>query len=75
MSSKQRLFWILYNPRFKSYLSYKFDRPETIRDQAKMNLAGQRVRRLSRNYFEPCNYAFNYYALNDINIKIKCIYI
>ena len=54
ISSKQRLFWILYNPCFKSYLSYKFDRPETIRDQAKMNLAGQRVRRLCRNYFEPC---------------------
>ena len=77
ISSKQRLFWILYNTRFKSYLSYKFDQPETIRDQAKMNLAGQPVRRLSRNYFEPCNYAFNYYALNDIKIKIKikCIYI
>ena len=44
-----------------------------IRDQAKMNLAGQRVRRLPRNYFEPCNYAFNYYALNDK--YNKCIYI
>jgi len=40
-------------PCFKSYLSYKFDRPETIRDRAKMNLAGHRVRRLSGNYFEP----------------------
>ena len=73
ISSKQLLFWILYNPRFKSYLSYKFDQPEPICDQTKMNLAG--VRRLSRNYFEPCNYTFNYYALNDIKIKIKCIYI
>ena len=36
-----------------------------IRDQAKMNLAGQCFRRLLRNYFKPCNYAFNYYALND----------
>ena len=73
ISSKQQLVWILYNPRFKSYLSYKFDQPEMIRDQAKMNLAGQRVRRLPRNYFEPCNYAFNYYALNDK--YNKCIYI
>ena len=73
ISSKQQLFWILYNPRFKSYLSYKFDQPEMIRDQAKMNLAGQRVRRLPWNYFEPCNYAFNYYALNDK--YNKCIYI
>jgi len=31
-----------------------FDRPETIRDRAKMNLAGHRDRRLSENYFEPC---------------------
>ena len=59
----------LYNPRFKSYLSYKFDQPEPICDQTKMNLAG--VRRLSRNYFEPCNYTFNYYALNDIKININ----
>ena len=27
-------------PCFKSYLSHKFDRPETISDRAKMNLAG-----------------------------------
>ena len=40
-------------PCFKSYKSYKFDRPETILDQAKMNLAGRRVWRLSGNYFEP----------------------
>ena len=73
ISSKQQLFWILYNPHFKSYLSYKFDQPEMIRDQAKMNLAGQCVRRLRRKYFEPCNYAFNYYALNDK--YNKCIYI
>ena len=25
-----------------------------VRDRAKMNLAGHRVRRLSGNYFEPC---------------------
>ena len=41
-------------PCFKSYLCHKFDRPETIRDRAKMNLAGHRVGRLSGNYFEPC---------------------
>ena len=40
-------------PCFKSYKSYKFDRPETIRDQAKMNLAGRCVWRLYGNYFEP----------------------
>lgn len=28
---------------------------ETIRDRAKLNLAGHRVRRLSGNYFEPCH--------------------
>ena len=32
----------------------KFDRSETVRDRAKMNLAGHRVRRLFGNYFEPC---------------------
>ena len=37
----------------KSNSSYTFDRPETIRDGAKMNLAGHRDRRLSENYFEP----------------------
>ena len=40
-------------PYFKSYKSYKFDWPGTIRDQTKMNLAGHCVRRLSGNYFEP----------------------
>ena len=40
-------------PCFKSYSSYKSDLPETIRDRAKMNLAGHRVRRFSGNYFEP----------------------
>jgi len=39
---------------FKSYSPYKFDQPEMIRDGAKMNLAGHRVRRLSAYYFEPC---------------------
>ena len=34
-------------PCFKSYLSYKIDQPETIRDQAKMNLAS-RLQRLSQ---------------------------
>ena len=34
-----------------------FDRPETVRDRAKMNLAGHRVRRLFGNYFEPCDAA------------------
>ena len=37
-----------------SCLSYKFDRPETIYDRAKMNLASHRAWRLSRNYFEAC---------------------
>ena len=41
------------DPCFKSYLSYKIDQPETICDQAKMNLAS-RVQRLSGKYFEPC---------------------
>ena len=40
-------------PCFKSYKSYKFGQPETIREQDKMNLAGRRVWRLSGNYFEP----------------------
>ena len=34
----QRQFWFT-GPCFKSYLSYKFDWPEMMRDQAKMNLA------------------------------------
>ena len=42
-------------PCFKSYVSYKFDRPETIRDRAKMDLAGYRVRRLSGNFFWALN--------------------
>ena len=41
-------------PCFKSYLSYKFEWPETVRDQAKMNLVSHRVWRLFGNYFEPC---------------------
>ena len=54
------LFWkyitpaVVYGPLFKGYLTYKFDRPEATRDWAKINLAGHRVWRLSRNYFEPC---------------------
>ena len=32
-------------PCFKTYLSYKFDRPETIGDRAKINLAGYHLRR------------------------------
>ena len=46
-------------PCLKSYLSYKFDRSETVRDRAKMNLAGHRVRRLFGNYFEPCIHVAN----------------
>ena len=30
-------------PCFKTYLSYKLDWPETVRDRAKMNLASHRV--------------------------------
>ena len=41
-------------PCLKSFLSYKFDRSEMVRDRAKMNLASYRVRRLFGNYFEPC---------------------
>ena len=41
-------------PCFKSYLSYKFERPEMVRDQAKMNLASHSVWRLFGNYFGPC---------------------
>ena len=37
----------------KSNSSYSFDRPETIRDRAKKDLAGHRDRTLSENYFEP----------------------
>ena len=33
------------DPCCESYLSYKLDRPETIRDQAKMNLASHHVQR------------------------------
>ena len=40
-------------PCFKSYISYKFDQPETIHDWAKMNLAIHHVWRLSANFFEP----------------------
>ena len=40
-------------PCFKSYLSYKFEWTETVRDQAKMNLVSHRVWRLFGNYFEP----------------------
>lgn len=48
-------------PCFKSYLCYQFDRPEMIRDQARMNLAGLHVQGLyiSRNYFKPCYYTWN----------------
>ena len=41
-------------PCFKSYLSYKLKWPETMRDQAKMNLASHCVWRLFGNYFKPC---------------------
>ena len=34
-------------PCFKSYISYKFEWPETVRDQATMNLASHRVWRVS----------------------------
>ena len=39
LSEPTAVFW----PFFKSYLSHKFDRPETISDRVKMNLAGHRV--------------------------------
>ena len=47
-------------PCFTSYLhvSNKFDQPETIRDRAKMNLAGHGVPRLSGNYLESCTVFF-----------------
>ena len=43
------LFWkyitpaVVYAHLFKSYLTYKFDRPEVTRDRAKINLPGHRV--------------------------------
>ena len=43
------LFWkyitpaVVYALLFKSYLTYKFDRPEVTRDRAKINLPGHRV--------------------------------
>ena len=43
-------------PCFRSYLSYKCDQQEKIRDRAKMNKASYRVQRLSGNYFEPCGH-------------------
>ena len=47
-------FWFM-SPCFKGYSSYKFDWQETIRDRAKMNLAGHRVLRHFENYFKPWN--------------------
>ena len=45
---------MVHRPLFEmSYLSYKFDQPETIRDRAKMNLASHHIRSLSSNYFKP----------------------
>ena len=51
----------IYNTSFGSWVSVlrvtylvKLGRPETIRDQAKMNLASHCIRRLSGNYFEAC---------------------
>ena len=43
----------LWAPKRVIHDIHYFDRPETIRDRAKMNLAGHRDRRLSENYFEP----------------------
>ena len=37
-----------------SFVSNKFEWPETVRDQAKMNLASHSVWRLFGNYFGPC---------------------
>ena len=52
----ETIFLEIYNTSFGSwapvirvYLSYKFDRPETIHDWVKMNLAGHHVWRLSGN--------------------------
>ena len=53
-------FWFM-DHCFKSYLSHKFDRPETICDRTRMNLASHGVRRLTGNYFEPCNAVFRNY--------------
>jgi len=71
---------------FKSYLSYKFDQPEMTHDRAKMNLAGNRIRRLSRNYFKPCGLCsydkhwmhgpkenYEFFSLVRVLTEAKCI--
>ena len=61
-------------PCLKSYLSYKFDRSETVRDRAKMNLAGHRVRRLFGNYFEPCTENSSDEQWSSVLLNIKQTY-
>ena len=61
------------DPCFKSYLSHKFDRPETICDRTRINLASHGVRRLTGNYFEPCTAVFRNYKTNTSKKdKNKC---
>ena len=52
-------FWFMV-PCFKRHLSNKFDRPEMIRDRAKMNLAGHHVRRL-RKFFPALIHSAGHY--------------
>ena len=43
-------------------------------DQAKMNLASHRVRRLSRNYFEPCHALVNtVIRIQNLHILLKTV--
>ena len=51
-------FWFMGPMQcFKSYLSNKFDWPETICDRGKINLAGHGVHRLPGNYFDQVLYS------------------
>ena len=61
--------------RFDCNSLYRFDRPETIRDRAKMNLAGYRDWRLSENYIEPCYTESDYNNLHESaenSISVLC---
>ena len=56
---------MFHRPLFEmSYLSYKFDQPETIRDCTKTNLASHHVRHLSSNYFKPDSMHIFLHAIN-----------
>ena len=52
---------------------YTFDRPETTRNPAKMNLVGHRDWRLSENYFEPLHKGNFVVIIIIINVIINII--